>query len=66
MNIKSQALMGALIVLGALDGDINIRVPRKYLSRTSCADCGCDIPPGRPGRKCPDCRGDCRKPPAPS
>ena len=29
---------------------------RKYLDRTHCADCGADVGPGRPGRRCEECR----------
>jgi hypothetical protein len=31
-------------------------LPKLAPSRTNCAACDAEIPPGRPGRKCPSCR----------
>ena len=56
MNDQGKRVLIASLLLasGAIGPTGN--VPRRYLSRTSCAACGTQIPPGRPGRRCVPCR----------
>jgi len=50
-------LSNALLVLFGLESGPPVRKidPGEY-ARTHCCSCNTDIPPGRPGRKCKDCR----------
>lgn len=54
MNIPEKTLLVTAAALGLI-GETSF-LPRKYQDRTHCADCGADVGPGRPGRRCEPCR----------
>lgn len=53
LSPRSLVLAASLGLLGGMPFDSSLRVSP---SRTSCAECGCKIPPGRAGRRCQPCR----------
>jgi len=58
INRPSSALMGIVIGRGGLDGvrQLMMSVGKPKRNGGICASCSCQIPPGRPGRKCKPCR----------
>lgn len=54
---RGLAIIGAAMALAGMGGPGSLGFTRRVqLSKTNCAQCGKDIPPGKPGRKCKDCR----------
>ncbi len=54
-KVALASLLGILAAAGGLEGMMTSSFLRSG-SRTNCVQCGKDIPPGKAGRRCAECR----------